>query len=273
VRLAWTTLGSPSWPAERVFDAAAAAGYDGVELRCLYGGPIPPSLSRADRERIRQLSRDSGLPVVALGASSAFSSPDPGEREAQEADLRAMLELAVDVQTRLVRAYAGSFPPGYDADQVLDWVAGSIARVLPRAEELGVLLVLETHDGLSSAAMAARLLRRLPQPGVQALWDVLHPTKMGETPEEVWAAIGPRVRHVHFKDAGRGADGRWRARLLGQGEVPLRRCLQVLHAHRYAGWLTLEWEKYWEPDIPEPTVALPHMLQATRCWLEEEGIG
>ncbi|MGC8477610.1 MAG: GNAT family N-acetyltransferase, partial [Acetobacteraceae bacterium] len=103
-------------------------------------------------------------------------------------------------------------------------------RVVPRAKELGVAIALETHDGLSSARVAAEVLRRIAAPQVHALWDVLHPTRMGESPAEVWDLIGPRVRHVHFKDAARDGGGRWRAKPIGEGEVPLRECLRRLHA-------------------------------------------
>ena len=32
---------------------------------------------------------------------------------------------------------------------------------------------------------------------------------------------------------------------------------QVLRAGGYDGWLTLEWEKKWHPEIEEPEVAFP----------------
>ncbi len=267
VRLAWTTLGSPDWAIDRVFTECARAGYEGVEFRCRRGGPIDPRLPAADRQRMRRLAAEAGLPIVAVGASSAFSSPDPAARAAQEDDLRGMLELAHEVGAPMVRAYGGAFPQDLAADAVCDYVAAALWRVVPRAEELGVAIVLETHDGLSSARVAAEVLRRLDTPHVQALWDVLHPTRMGETPWQVWADIGPRVRHVHFKDGRRDETGRWRAAPIGLGEVPLRECLGVLREKGYSGWLTLEWEKYWERDIAEPEAVLARHLETVRHWL------
>jgi sugar phosphate isomerase/epimerase len=281
-----TTLGCPAWTIPQVFAEAARMGYEGVELRCLAGGLLTPALPAADRAEIRRQSAGTGLPVVAIGASSAFSHPDPAVRAAQEEDLRGMLQLAAEVGAPLVRAYGGGFPGPLTADaartyggslptgrareEVCAGIAASLDRVASRAEELGLTIVVETHDGLSSAAVAADVLSRVRSPAVQALWDVLHPSRMGETPRQVWGLIGPRVRHVHFKDAARDAAGRWRATPLGEGEVPLRECLRLLRSEGYDGWLTLEWEKYWEPDIAEPEVALPRMLRTVRQWLETE---
>lgn len=283
MRLSVTNLGSPSWPLAKVFAEAARLGYEGIELRCLNGKLVGPDMAAADRAEAKRLSRETGLPIVAVGASSAFSSPDAAVRAAQEKDLRGMLEVAVDVGAPMVRAYGGGFPkaytkdadrsyggslpPGIDPDVVCAYIAESLDRVAPRAQELGVPIVVETHDGLSSARLMANVLGRVRSPQVQALWDVMHPTRMGETPEQVWELIGPRVRHVHFKDARRDGSGRWRAALLGEGEIPLRECLRVLGAAGYGGWLTLEWEKYWEPEIAEPEAAFPHMITITRGWL------
>jgi sugar phosphate isomerase/epimerase len=288
VHLSLTTLGCPAWGVERVFSEASRMGYQGVELRCLEGRTIAPDLSAEVRREIRRRAAQSGCPVVALGASSAFSSPDPEERRRQEEDLRGMVALAAEIGAPMVRAYGGgwprryerdeareyggSFPAGAAEDEVCDRIAESVWRVVPAARAAGVLVVLETHDGLSSARRMRKVLDRLDTPQVQALWDVLHPTRVGETPEEVWGLIGDRVRHVHFKDAFRGPDGRWRAAMDGEGHVPQRRCLQVLRGAGYAGWLTLEWEKYWEPEIAEPEAALPRKLEIVRGWLAELGM-
>ena len=288
MRLAMTTLGCPAWDASRAFAAAAEIGYGGIELRCLDGALLSPALDPQTRQEIRRLAVTHNLPIVALGASSQFSSPEPEIRAAQEADLRGMLQLAAEIGTPLVRAYGGgnaapkgglvqdaarnyggAFPDDYGADTVVGWIVTSLERVLPYAQALGVDIVLETHDGLSSAHRMAAVLNRLPDPHLGAVWDVLHPTRVGETPEEVWSLIGPRVRHVHFKDARRGADGRWRAVLDGEGDVPLRACLRLLRDAGYGGWITLEWEKYWEPEIAEPEEALPRKLEIVQRWLSE----
>lgn len=288
VRLAMTTLGCPAWDASRAFAAAAEMGYAGIELRCLEGHLLGPALEEPTRREIRRLAVTHNLPIVAVGASSQFSSPDAAVRAAQEADLRGMLQLAAEIGAPLVRAYGGgnaapsgalvsdggrsyggNFPQGQAEDTVIGWIVASLERVLPYAQTLGVDIVLETHDGLSSAHRMAAVLERLPDPHLGALWDVLHPTRLGETPQEVWSLIGPRVRHVHFKDARRGLDGRWRAVLDGEGDVPLRACLRILRAAGYDGWITLEWEKYWEPEIAEPEVALPAKLDIVRGWLAQ----
>jgi sugar phosphate isomerase/epimerase len=138
--------------------------------------------------------------------------------------------------------------------------------VLDRASELGVTVVLETHDSFSSATVVGELLRLVESPSFAALWDVHHPYRVGESSQDVVVALGDRIHLVHVKDARRDGDD-WRLVPLGEGEVPVRESLAVLDVAGFRGWLTVEWEKRWHPDLAEPEVALPRELETLKGWL------
>jgi sugar phosphate isomerase/epimerase len=67
---------------------------------------------------------------------------------------------------------------------------------------------------------------------------------------------------VHIKDARR--DGN--LTLLGEGDVPVRSCVEALVAEGYSGWFSVEWEKRWHPELAEPEVALPQFAAVLRSW-------
>jgi sugar phosphate isomerase/epimerase len=56
--------------------------------------------------------------------------------------------------------------------------------------------------------------------------------------------------------------------LLGQGEVPVREIIDLLAAG-YPGWISVEWEKHWHPEIEEPQVALPQYYTVLSAWLAD----
>jgi len=91
---------------------------------------------------------------------------------------------------------------------------------------------------------------------------------MGESAEEVIALLGKRIVHVHVKDARRvGPNGSdWQLVLLGEGEVPVRQQLEALQRAGYAGYVSIEMEKKWHPELPEPEVALPSGI----AWLRRQ---
>ena len=269
--LAFSTLGCPRWSFEQAAEFAAAHGYSALEVRLLDGAIIPADLPAAGRARLRDVARQHGLGIVALGASTRFASPDAGERAAHAAQLRRYLQLAHDLGAPMVRTFGGTAPAGTPDDTAAAWVADGLAGVLPEAERLGVRVALETHDSFSRGAMVARVLALLPSPHLGAIWDILHPLRFGEPVATSWEALGPRLLHVHIKDgkpdpaAAKPED--WALTLLGAGAVPVPAILALLRAGGYRGILSVEWEKHWHPELAEPEVALPQYAARLREWM------
>jgi len=48
---------------------------------------------------------------------------------------------------------------------------------------------------------------------------------------------------------------------MGDGQVPHQAIDQVLKNGNYHGYLSLEWEKRWHPEIAEPEVAFPQFVE------------
>lgn len=267
--LIYSTLGCPNWSLEQAADAAVASGYVGLEVRVLAGEIIPADLSNERRQTVRRIMAERGLTIAALGASTRFSAADPAERAANEAELIRYLELANDLESPMVRTFGGNIAPGQTLEQTIDWVAESLGRVAPAAERLGVTVLLETHDAFCRASEVAPVLRQVNSSAVQAVWDIHHPFRMGESVAQTWALLKPYTRHVHIKDARLRPDGSWQLLLLGEGEVPAREIVRLLVAEGYQGYLSAEWEKKWHPEIEEPEIALPQHAEVLRRWLAE----
>ena len=265
--LVFSTLGCPDWTLEQAAVAAVANGYAGLEIRVLDGAIIPADLSPQRCEEGRGTLQHYALRIAGLGASGRFTSPEAAERTANAAELRRYLQLANALEAPMVRTFGGSAPEGVTLDQTVDWVAEGIGAVLPDAERYGVTVMLETHDAFCRGAEVARVLAQVEHPRFQAIWDVHHPYRMGESIEETWRQIGARVGHVHLKDARRRPDGSWQLVLMGEGEVPNRAIIRLLRAHGYQGDLSIEWEKKWHPEIEEPEQALPQHAQVVRGWM------
>jgi fatty-acyl-CoA synthase len=265
-------LACPQWSTEQIVNNALNLGYDAIELRLLDGEVIDPIKDAAKVVQAVKLSRSNGLEVCTLDTSSRVNQPDEEGRAATLADLRAWFRLAQEVQVPLLRIFGGSGksdtkpqPTEQEADrQVIDFL-GQIAQ---EAEQAHVTVALETHDSFSSAQRVGNILKAVNSPFIGALWDSQHPYRVGETAEEVYAYLGHNnIVHVHVKDALRTGptEKDWQLTLLGEGEVPVREQLQLLQQNGYNSYASVEWEKKWHPEIPEPEVALPQHIR----WLKE----
>ncbi|MCC9075666.1 sugar phosphate isomerase/epimerase [Litorilinea aerophila] len=264
--LAFSTLGCPDWSLETAAAQAAAHGYRGLEIRLLDGEVIPADLPTERRRAVRETMARHNLQIVGLGLSTRFSSPDPAERQANLELLERYLALANELEVPMVRTFGGNVHPDHTLDETVTWLADALNAAVPAAERYGVDIVLETHDAFSRGEDVAKVLAQVDSPRVGAIWDVHHPYRMGESIEETWRYIGPRVKHVHIKDARRRPDGSWQLVLLGEGEVPCRAAVELLHREGYQGFVSVEWEKKWHPEIEEPEVALPQHARVLREW-------
>ena len=214
----------------------------------LDGEPVDAAaLDAGTRRRVGAALARSGVELVSLDTSVELTQPF-------ERDLRSAIELASDWGTTTVRVFGGT------ADAEVD----DIARRLEPLLDLGITVALETHDGFARADRVVTLLDRLPQ--LAAIWDVHHPHAAGESVGDVLGALGSRIRIVHVKDAVRVGAG-WQLVALGTGEVPARESVDALRDAGYAGWLAVEWEKRWHPELDEPEIALPRELATLRRWL------
>lgn len=268
MKLAFTTLACPDWSLEQAIDAARRYGYEGIELRLLDGNLVGPDLDQAARERVRRVSAESGLPIVCLDTSVRIAQPDPAVRDQQIRDGRAMLEIAAGWNAPVIRVFGGP-PEGTSIDDAVLAAAECLAPLAERGRELGVAVALETHDAFAGSVAVRRVLDAVPGPGAGALWDILHPFRVGETAEQALDQMLDRLLHVHIKDGRRPADGNpnWDLTLLGEGDVPTQQILAAMQQAGYDGWLAVEWEKKWHPEIADPDIALPQHADLLREYL------
>ena len=104
------------------------------------------------------------------------------------------------------------------------------------------------------------VIKMVNLPNVRVLWDLAHPFTAGETIAESAAQFDGFICHVHVKD--HTADHK--LVLLGKGIVPLDEAFSELKRMRYSGYVSLEWEKTWHPELEEPEIAFPQAIEYMR---------
>jgi len=265
LKYAFSTLGCPQWTTEQIIDNAVRYGYSAIEWRLLDGEVIDPV---RDADKVRQavsLARSRGIETCAFDTSCKFNLSDEAERAANVESLRAWITLAQETQVPILRSFGGA-GTGTNLEEENQMVADALRQVAPQAEQAGVKIVLETHDGFASARRVAHVLDLVNSPAIAALWDSHHPYRVGESAEQVWELLNSRIAHVHVKDANRlEGENNWQLVLVGSGEVEVKEQLQALLRHGYNGYVSIEWEKKWHPEIEEPEVALPQHIE----WLKK----
>lgn len=267
-RITFSTLACPDWTIEQVITRARALGYDGIEWRGGAQGHVPPTLVLAQRKELRERMRDAGLFSVALTAYTRFVSEKQAERAANVDDLKRQLDLAADIGAGYVRTFLGELEPTQSFDSVYPRVLESLAQVIPHTRATGVGIAVEHHDSFVRTSSIVPILNALPDDGLGAVWDIANAWSAGESPDEGARNLRKRISYVQVKD-GRGQEEHWQLTNVGEGEVPLRRALELLRETNYAGALSVEWEYTWHRDLEPPERALPHALGVIKGLLQK----
>ena len=260
------TLGAPRWTLEDVARNARAWGYAGVDLRLLDGELITTTLVRDNLARLRSLFPSDELPLAVLATSVRLASADPQARQRARDETHAWIDLAAELGVPVVRVFGGNPEQPLELEDSIAAAAESLASFAEHAEQARVQVGLETHDEFSSARAVARAVDGVRGPWIGAIWDMFHTARMAETPADVMSAIGDRLLNVHLKD-GRRQDGGWSLVLLGEGDIAVRDGLRLLQARGYDGYVSVEWEKKWHPELAEPEVAFPQHMRVLREYL------
>ncbi len=274
MKLGVSTLGCPDWTLDEILTRLPLYGYEGVELRGL--GPDldltqSPAFAPSAVEETRRRFADAGLTICGLDTSCSFADPDPAARARDLEEGRRAVDLAAALKAPTVRVFGGGIGSEAERSEAAKRVASALAELGDHAAQTGtvqtgtVRVVLETHDAFSTGAQVAEVLRLADHSHVRALWDLHHPFRHGEAPEETFAALGPYVEQTHVKDSTPGGT----YCLLGEGDIPILEMLRLLKGGGYDGWLNLEWEKRWMPALADPAVAFPQYAARLREYRDE----
>jgi sugar phosphate isomerase/epimerase len=273
MKLAYSTLACPGWTVEQAAEAAHRYGYSAIEWRLADGEVLTPQTPLTIKKRVLTATRQHNLTVACLDTSCRFVQAETANRAAVVQDCKDMIDLAVELEAPFVRVFGGEIPAGFSRADLLAPTAQALAESAEYAAPKGITVLLETHDDWSRSQDARTLVETANVPNLKILWDVHHPYRMGETPLETWQNLGgaDMVAHMHIKDARR--DDRkpkgWQLTLLEEGEVPVREAVQILQQNNFSGYIALEWEKKWHPEIEEPELALPQFAELLRKYLNE----
>ncbi len=238
-------------PAERTMTVwdflrrARRLGVGGVSLESCF---LP-----SDRDFLRRL-RDA-LDSYGFERVWAWGHPNglrSGTDRQAARDLVAHLAHARDIGAGVMRIVGGSrrTRPASFA-QHKRRLGGMLRKLLPAAQDHGVVLALENHIDLTADEMVD-LVRTLDSPWLGVCLDTGNNLRLHEDPLTVAEKLTPLARATHIKDIGvcRGDPQEfafWPSVPLGKGLVDIARVVGLLRQARYRGLLAIEVD-YLHPD-------------------------
>ena len=269
MKFAFSTIGCPKWDFDTIVARAKEYGYDGVEIRGFLNESIltAANVFLTDPDKIRRTFADAGIQVCCLASSIAFQQDR--KRDAQLAeDLKLFIDTAHKIDCPYVKIFDAQVRAGRIRSKVGIDYGDWIAPLADYAATKDVTLVIENALSFRSAKELWSIVDRLNHPCVAVCWDIFNAAMIGEPPSVSVPVLNNRIQYVQVKDAKLGALGASYCKL-GEGDVPVRKFLTRLRGIGYDGWVTLEWEKAWLPNLAEPEEIFPDSITKLRDWTKK----
>jgi len=138
-----------------------------------------------------------------------------------------------------------------------DNVSEFINKVLPIAEENGIVLLVETVGAYADTEKLRELLISFSSDYIAALWDLHYPYRMhGESAEKSVTNLGAYIKHVHIKDS----ESLDEHSLIGEGTLPVDKFMNALRSINYNGFISIEWDPNWDEEISDHDIIFPHFV-------------
>ena len=246
----WSFYGD--WSLEEKLRLAKEAGFAGFEIDLSENGPVNLNSTAADLRVVRALAERCGVQLSGLatglywGANAVSANAATREKAGRILQKQMECATALGIDTILVvpGAVGVDFIPGCEIvpyhlayERAKDFIRAS----LPAAEKARVTLGIENvwNKFLLSPLEMKSFIDGLNSERVGSYFDVGNTLATGY-PEHWIAALGSRIRRVHFKDYRRAvgtADGFCD---LLSGDVNWPEVMAALKAVGYQGWVAAE---------------------------------
>jgi L-ribulose-5-phosphate 3-epimerase len=246
----WSFYGNGSL--EEKLRLAKAAGFAGFEVDLSEDGPVNLKSTPADLKAVRALTRKCGLELSGLATGLYWGanpvSADPATREQAGLILQKQIECAAALGIDTILVVPGAV--GVDFIPAAEIVPYPLAyerandfirAALPLAARAGVTLGIENvwNKFLLSPLEMKAFIDGFGSEWVGSYLDVGNTLATGY-PEHWIAALGPRLRRVHFKDYRRAVGGTDGFCDLLSGDVNWPGVMAELKAVNYRGWVAAE---------------------------------
>jgi sugar phosphate isomerase/epimerase len=271
----------------RVTDAlrlVAGLGYEGLSITPDVGQLDPYRLLATEVADVRTIARDLGI-ALSIENGARFLpnllSPTAAERERRVDFLRRCVDLAVELDARVVALWAGASERGVSGDAAgaasceAEWtnLCAGLDAVLTHARGAGVCIAFEPEPGMfvERPSGYAELVRRLGARGAELglCLDVGHCLCTGDLPvSQVIRRFHAEIVHVHLDDI-RAA--RHEHLMLGEGDLDLRDVLDALLHTNYTGLAAVELSRDSHRGAEAARLAIERLRSASRAGRTEAG--
>ncbi len=237
---------------------AKEMGFDAIEFIDIDGaGDL--DLQKANARKIREEADRVGIEINAYTIGANLHQPDPEALSAEVERLKNQVDVAAILGAKVMRHdvcwQLGKSGTGRSFGLMLPTIAEAARQVTAYAETKGIKTCSENHGYIAQDSYRVeQLFNAVGHDNYGLLVDIGNFICVDENPSLAVSRVAPYAVHVHLKDMlvrpeptgpccnpTRGGNY-FCGTVVGEGDIPVKRCLQIIKRAGYEGFISLEYE-------------------------------
>ncbi len=257
------------------FEMIARLGFAGVEIMCDQPHLYPPEYDHGKLAELKRSLEKNGLKPTNLNSFTLFAvgdtylpswiEPEAARRQIRVDHTLACLEIAAFIGCRNISVPPGGpLPENMTRKEALSLFHQGMDKVIPKAQELGVQLLIEPEPNLlmERTAEVKPFVAEIQAPAVGINFDIGHFYCAGEDPTTAFEELFPWIGHIHIEDI---APTREHNHLIpGLGAIDFPSIFTAMKRYGYQHDMSLELYPYTERPEAAGKDGLAHLLPLLR---------
>jgi sugar phosphate isomerase/epimerase len=206
-----------NWDLGTILKVCKSVGLSPVELRTTHKHGVEPTLSKPERQEIRNRFRDAGIEIWGCGTVCEFHSPDPRTVAKNIETCKKFVQLAADLGGRGVKVRPNGLPREVAIEKTLEQIGKALIECGRAAADANIEIWVEVHGaGSSHPPHIKRIMKHCGHPKVGVTWNSNSSDLKNGSVAEYFQLLAPWVRSCHINELYKDSTGQYPYRELFQ---------------------------------------------------------
>jgi sugar phosphate isomerase/epimerase len=223
------------WDVETLITKLEEAKFTAVELRTSHKHGVEPSLTPAERAKVKERFARSKVRLLSFGSTCEFHSADPAVRTKNIEEAKRFIDLAHDTGAWGVKVRPNGITPQLGPDKTIQVIGESLRIVGEYGARMGVEIWMEVHGRETQVpAVSAAIMRATKHDSVGLCWNSNPTDVVNGSVRDNFRLLRPWVKNCHINELA--------------GPYPYRELFSLLRASKYDRYLLCEAQESKEPE-------------------------
>jgi sugar phosphate isomerase/epimerase len=224
------------WDLETILTQLDAIGFEAVELRTEHKHGVEPSISAAERERVKSRFQSSKVRLLSFGSTCEFQSPEEAVRRQNVDRAKEWIDLAHDTGAWGVKVRPNGLPKDVPVDTTVSRIAECLRELGKYGAGHGVEIWMEVHGGgTQNPPVSAAIMKATQHDSVGVCWNSNPTDLVNGSVKPAFDLLRPWIRNVHINE-------------LANSNYPWRELFTLLRQSNYDRYTLCEAAASKEPE-------------------------